>query len=88
MESYITATAAARTLSDLLSRVHYRGESFIVERGGEAVCRIVPAGPRRATVADLLRALESAPRPDGDYLDTVAAVVKQQPKAGRGRWGR
>ena len=88
MESHISATVAARTLSDLLSRVRYRGESFVVERGGEAVCRIVPAGPRRSTVADLLRALEKAPRPDAGYLDTVTAITKKQPKAGRGPWGR
>jgi antitoxin (DNA-binding transcriptional repressor) of toxin-antitoxin stability system len=88
MESHISATVAARTLSDVLSRVQYRGESFVVERGGEAVCRIVPAGPRKATVADLLRALERAPRPDAEFLETVSALSKKQPKAGRGPWGR
>ena len=62
MESHISATVAARTLSELLSRELYRGESFVVERGGEAVCRLVPAGPRKCTVADLIRALETAPR--------------------------
>lgn len=88
MESHISATAAARTLSDLLSRVRYRGESFVVERGGEAVCRIVPAGPRRSTVADLLRALARAPKPDEQFLKTVAALAKGQPKLRRGPWGR
>ena len=88
MDSHISATVAARTLSDVLSRVQYRGESFVVERGGEAVCRIVPAGPRKATVADLLRALARAPRPDKEFLETVTALSKKQSKAGRGPWGR
>ena len=88
MESHISATVAARTFSELLSRVRYRGESFVVERGGEAVCRIVPAGPPKCTVADLIRVLEAAPRPDEEYLQTVRSLSKRQPKAGRGPWAR
>ncbi len=88
MESHISATDAARTLSDLLNRVRYRGESFVVERGGEVVCRIVPAGPRRCTVADLVRVLKSAPRPDADFFTTVGKLSKTQPKLPRGPWGR
>ena len=88
MDSHISATVAARTLSDLLSRVRYRGESFVVERGGEAVCRIVPAGPPRSTVADLLRALARAPAPDRQFPEVVRGLAKRQPKLGRGPWGR
>lgn len=88
MESHISATEAARSLSDLLNRVRYRGESFVVERGGEAVCRIVPAGPHRCTVADLVRALKLAPVPDADYLDAVEALTKEQPKLPKGPWER
>jgi prevent-host-death family protein len=88
MESHISATAAARSLSELLNRVRYRGESFVVERGGEPVCRIVPARPARCTVADLVRALKAAPSPDADYLDAVEAVTKKQPKVPRDPWAR
>jgi antitoxin (DNA-binding transcriptional repressor) of toxin-antitoxin stability system len=88
MESHISATDAARSLSDLLNRVRYRGESFIIERGGEAVCRMVPAKPQRCTVADLVRALKSAPTPDADYFDAVEKLTKKQPKLPKGRWGR
>jgi hypothetical protein len=42
LESHISATEAARTFSDILNRVRYRGEAFVVERGGEPVCRISP----------------------------------------------
>lgn len=88
MESHISATEAARTLSDLLNRVRYRGESFVVERGGEAVCRIVPAGPPRCTVTDLLRVLKSAPLPDSGYLRAVKALTRRQPKLRKGPWER
>ncbi len=39
----ITATEASRNFSDLLNRVHYRGERFEVSRGKEVVARIEPA---------------------------------------------
>lgn len=86
METHISATEAARSLSDLLNRVRYRGESFVVDRGGEAVCRIVPAGPRRCTVADLARVLRAASRPDKNYLDTVDKLAKNQPKLPKRPW--
>jgi antitoxin (DNA-binding transcriptional repressor) of toxin-antitoxin stability system len=42
MESQISATRAAREFSDLLNRVTYRGEAFVVRRGGRPVCRVPP----------------------------------------------
>ena len=39
----ITATELARNLSDILNRVRYKGESFIVERNGEVVGELAPA---------------------------------------------
>jgi antitoxin (DNA-binding transcriptional repressor) of toxin-antitoxin stability system len=88
MESHISATAMARSLSDVLNRVYYRGESFLVERGGTPVCRIVPAGPPRCTVADLVRALRAAPEPDEGYLEAVERAAKHQPKLPRAPWAR
>ena len=88
MDSHISATEAARSLSDLLNRVRYRGESFLVERGGEPVCRIIPAGPPRCTVAMLVRALRSTAVPDDDYLDTVEKLTRAQPALPRTAWER
>jgi antitoxin (DNA-binding transcriptional repressor) of toxin-antitoxin stability system len=88
MASHISATDAARSLSELLNRVRYRGESFVVERGGEAVCKIVPAGPPRCTVANLARALQAAPRPDAGYLETLQTLTKKQQKLPKAPWGR
>lgn len=88
MESHVSATEAARSLSDLLNRVRYRGESFVIERGGEAICRVVPVGPRRCTGTDLARALKAAPSPDRDFRKAVEKLATNQPKLPRGRWER
>jgi hypothetical protein len=42
----ISATELARKLGDVLGRVRYRGESFIVERNGAPVDFGVLVGPR------------------------------------------
>lgn len=86
MESHISATKAARTFSDLLNRVRYRGEAFVVERGGEPVCRIIPARPARRTVAELVRMLRSAPKPDPDYWDTLEQITRRQPGLPKSSW--
>lgn len=46
MESHISATDLARRLGDILGRIRYRGESFIVERNGKPVARIGPVAAR------------------------------------------
>lgn len=43
MEHRISATELARRVGDVLGRVRYRGDSFLVERNGEVVARVVPA---------------------------------------------
>jgi len=48
MEARITATELARSLGDVLSRVWYRGEVFVIERNGKAVARLGPV-PSTAT---------------------------------------
>ena len=87
METHISATQAARSFSDLLNRVRYRGEEFIIERGGEPVCRLVPAGPRKFTVADMVALLQSLPKPDPGYWDDLEQIQKEQkPEVAASRW--
>jgi antitoxin (DNA-binding transcriptional repressor) of toxin-antitoxin stability system len=90
MAKTISATRAARTFSDLLARVRYRGEEFVVEKGGEPMCRVVPvrAGNVRSTAAGFADALRRGPHPDKDYLDAVEKVTRKQAKVPRSRWGR
>lgn len=41
----ITATEAGRNLSNILSKVLYRGESFEIKRGREIIAKIIPVKP-------------------------------------------
>jgi prevent-host-death family protein len=79
MESHISATEAARSFSDLLNRVLYRGEVFVVERGGQPVCRITPARPVKFTLRDLVHLLKTIPKPDPGYWDALEEINRNQP---------
>ena len=88
MKSEITATDAARRFSEVVNRVRYRNETFVVKRGGEPVCEIVPVGSAPFTGRDLARLLRSLPHPDKGYLDEVEKHVRKQPKAEKSKWPR
>jgi antitoxin (DNA-binding transcriptional repressor) of toxin-antitoxin stability system len=86
-ETEITATEAARSFSDLLSRVRYAGESFLVVRNGEVMCRIEPAGPaRRTTVGDLLDALEGSHARDDRFANDLEEAQNRQPQLPPSPW--
>jgi prevent-host-death family protein len=75
----LTAADLARRLSDILNRVRYRGERFVVERNGEPVAVLVPLGsevappvaPTPREVVDRLGALEL---PGEGYAADLAAT--------------
>lgn len=88
MAKRITATTAARRLSDVLDDVEHSGDEFVVERHGRAVATIAPlrAGGRRATIGDLIRTLESLPRIDPDFARDLAEIRRRQPKLRTRSW--
>jgi antitoxin (DNA-binding transcriptional repressor) of toxin-antitoxin stability system len=87
MTTRISATLAVRTFSDVLNRIRYRGEDFIVERGGEAVCRMTPAAASaRLTLAELARVLREIPRADAGYAADVRRAVRSQRRLPRVPW--
>jgi antitoxin (DNA-binding transcriptional repressor) of toxin-antitoxin stability system len=88
MVKRISATRAARVFSDILNRVRYRGESFIVERGGVPVCTISPAHGTHRTVTELVRLLKTIPKPDNGYLRIVEGLARHQPPAPKRTWPR
>ena len=76
MESTISATELARKLGDVLGRIRYRGDSFVVERNGEPVARITPLPSRSAsTLRDALKALRPA-MGDKSAQQKLLAVIK------------
>jgi antitoxin (DNA-binding transcriptional repressor) of toxin-antitoxin stability system len=70
----LTATEVARRFADVLSRVAYRRESFIVVRGQRPVAEIrpLPAGARLADLPALVASLPSL----GDDADAFAADLE------------
>lgn len=60
-----SVTDVLRNFSDYINRVAYRGERFILVRGGKPVAELspVPAGTR---LGDLAGLLESLPRLEGE----------------------
>lgn len=89
MITHVSATEAVRTFSDLLNRIRYRGEEFLVERAGEPVCRMTPAAPTRTlSLRDLASLLREVPKPDAGYASDVRRAARSQGRAPRSPWGR
>ena len=76
MEHTIGATDLARNLGDVLARVRYRRDSFVVERNGKPVARVVPIAGAvgGATVGEALTAWDDDSAGDPTFADDLAAV--------------
>ncbi|MEX2530556.1 MAG: type II toxin-antitoxin system Phd/YefM family antitoxin [Gemmatimonadota bacterium] len=57
-----TVTDVLRNFSDYVNRVAYRGERFVLTRGGREVAELVPTAPAGSRLADLPEILRSLPR--------------------------
>ena len=65
----------ARRLGDVLGRVRYRGDTFVVERNGDPVARLTPVvGASATTVREALRAWTEAGNPDSEFADALERV--------------
>lgn len=84
----ISATAAARSFSELISRVRYKGETYIVEKGGRPMCELSPVESSRFTGADFLAILGTLPKPAEEYLAAVEDVTRHQPTIESSPWGK
>jgi len=84
----ITATEAARKFSEILNRVKFKGESFIVERSGRPVCEIRPAQEEGISTQELVEILKSGPHPDKAYLDILEEITRNQPTVAPLPWER
>ncbi|MEM7353258.1 MAG: prevent-host-death protein [Acidobacteriota bacterium] len=86
MRTTITATQAARSFSDLLNRVRYRGETFRIVRGGEEVA-LLEASPRReVSLRDLLSRIPSEGSKDPSFADDLEQIQAEQPTLGENPW--
>jgi len=68
----ISSTDLVRGLGDVLGRIRYLGDSFIVERNGEPVARIDPiAGVSPVTVREALAAWGEGAHTDPDFAQDL-----------------
>ena len=84
----ISATDLARRLSDVLNRVRYRGEVFLIERNGETVAKLTlpdqeTAGP---TLAELVAELPRFRSDDPSFVTELEMIRSQQPPLERSPW--
>jgi prevent-host-death family protein len=76
MEHRISATELARRLGDVLGRVRYRGDSFLVERNGDEVARVVPVPAASVTsLREALEAWRAAGEADAEFADDLERVA-------------
>lgn len=90
MKGTISVTEAVRNFADFINRVAYRGEQFVLERGGRPVARLVPipqAG-RLGDLPDLMADLPSLDREDAEDFahDMEDASAELPPMAEGGAW--
>jgi antitoxin (DNA-binding transcriptional repressor) of toxin-antitoxin stability system len=87
MESTITATQLAKSLSDVLNRVKYRGERFVIQRNGETIAVVAPADPRPGiTIGELIARVGDLEMPGGGFADNLEAVQAEQGLAEITEW--
>lgn len=74
MEIRITATELARKLGDVLGKIRYRCDSFVVERNGEAIARISPVAGLAGSLGEGLRAWKEAGPADPSFAEDLASI--------------
>ncbi len=74
METRITSTEAARHLGDILARIRYTGESFLLTKNDKLLARLVPVKAGRPAKGEaIMAALERLPW-DVDFADDLEKV--------------
>jgi prevent-host-death family protein len=84
MSERITATRVVREFSELLNEVRYKSQSYIVERNGKPIARLVPVSDlKEARKLKELKNLLFSLRSWGDDLEAFAEdlekIAGQQP---------
>jgi len=75
MDHRISATELARQLGDVLGRIRYRGDRFVIEKHGVPLARLVPVGTSgTATLGDALAAWRSVGESDLDLADALERI--------------
>ena len=75
----ISATDASRSMSNILNKVHYQGQSFEIKRGREVIAKIVPVMPKKHNmqVSELNEFFKRLPMLDAEDSQVFAEDMKQ-----------
>jgi prevent-host-death family protein len=84
VEHTIAAAELARRLDDILARVKCRHDSFVVERNGTPIARVVPieSAGREATLGEALTAWSGTSEPS--FAEDLSRVGCRMPRQTRG----
>ncbi len=75
MEHRISAAELIKKLRDVLERIREDGDSFLVERNGDPVARLVPlSGKSGSSLREVLAAWRAAGEPDPDFGDDLERI--------------
>lgn len=75
MEYRISATDLARRAGEVLGRVRYRGDSFVIDRNGDPVARISPVvGVSTGTARDFVETWRSVGAAEAAFAVDLEAV--------------
>lgn len=87
MATTITSTELSKRLSDVLNRVKYKGEKFVVQRNGETIATIAPASePPGITVKELIAEIGNLRMPGDGFAEDLEAVQAEQGIATLPEW--
>lgn len=87
METSISASELSRHLSDVLNRVKYRGERFVVRRNGETIATITPAAARTGTTwKEFRERVGDLTMPGEGFADDLEAIQEGQGLAEMPEW--
>jgi antitoxin (DNA-binding transcriptional repressor) of toxin-antitoxin stability system len=75
----LSATSAVRHFSDYLNRVAYRGEVFILSRGGQplAELRPLPAGRRLGDLPGMVQGLPPLAADDDEAFEADVSAIRK-----------
>jgi antitoxin (DNA-binding transcriptional repressor) of toxin-antitoxin stability system len=80
MRKKISATEAVRKFSEILSQVHYKGDSYTVVRGGKSVASILPVGQPLGTknLGELKNLLATIPKlgPEAEAFESEIKTAR------------
>lgn len=87
MDSTISATELSKRTSDVLNRVKYQGERFVVQRNGESIAILQPMDLRPGiTVSDFIARAGDLKLHDDGFADNLEAVQAEQGLAEITEW--